>query len=164
MAQQKNISFDTHVDGGVPDRLVGDPLRLRQVLTNLLGNAIKFTETGQVVIEVEKDPAAEKPGHLRFALTDTGIGIGPEKLANVFSAFTQADSSTTRKYGGSGLGLAIVERLVGLMGGRVWAESTLGQGSTFFFTAQFELHDGRAGDQAAPRNLRGLRILIADDN
>jgi PAS domain S-box-containing protein len=163
-ADEKQLELAIRIAPGVPTGLVGDPLRLRQVLTNLLGNAIKFTETGQVVIEVEKDPAAEKPGHLRFSLMDTGIGIGPEKLANIFSAFTQADSSTTRKYGGSGLGLAIVERLVGLMGGRVWAESTLGQGSTFFFTAEFELHDGRAGDHAAPDNLGGLRILIADDN
>jgi PAS domain S-box-containing protein len=164
-ADEKQLELAIRFAPGVPTRLVGDPLRLRQVLTNLLGNAIKFTETGEVIVDVEKDSTAEKPGHLRFAVSDTGIGIGPEKLANVFSAFTQADSSTTRKYGGSGLGLAIVERLVGLMRGRVWAESTPGQGSTFFFTAEFELDDARpADDHAAPRDLGGLRILIADDN
>ena len=163
-ADEKQLELAIRFAPGVPVRLVGDPLRLRQVLTNLLGNAIKFTETGEVIIAVEKDPNAEKPGHLRFAVSDTGIGIGPEKLANIFSAFTQADSSTTRKYGGSGLGLAIVERLVGLMRGRVWAESTPGRGSTFFFTAEFELDDTHAGDHTAPHNLGGLRILIADDN
>src|SRR5579872_2366778 len=163
-ADEKQLELAIRITPGVPTRLVGDPLRLRQVLTNLLGNAIKFTEAGEVVINIEKDPVNARPGHLQFAVSDTGIGIGPEKLSNVFSAFTQADSSTTRKYGGSGLGLAIVERLVGLMHGQVWAESTPGKGSTFFFTAEFELDDARTGEQAARHNLSGLRILIADDN
>ena len=150
----------------VPTRLVGDPLRLRQVVTNLIGNAIKFTDAGEVAIVIEQDPSSEKPGHLRFAVSDTGIGIGADKLANIFSAFTQADSSTTRKYGGSGLGLAIVERLVGLMGGRVWAESTPGKGSTFFFTAHFEIDNARADAHpiASMPDLAGMRILITDDN
>jgi two-component system sensor histidine kinase/response regulator len=139
---------------------------LRQVLTNLVGNAIKFTDAGEVAIAVEPDPASENPGHLRFAVSDTGIGIGEDKLANIFSAFTQADSSTTRKYGGSGLGLTIVERLVGLMGGRVWAESAPGRGSTFFFTAYFEMENPRADGApiSSMPNLNGMKVLVTDDN
>ena len=108
--------------------LIGDPLRLRQVLINLVGNAIKFTEQGEVVLTVENDPEADQPGALRFIVRDTGIGIAAEKLETIFESFTQADSSTTRKYGGSGLGLAIVRRLVELMGGRIWATSQPGIG------------------------------------
>ncbi len=164
-ADEKQLELAIRFAPNVPTRLVGDPLRLRQVVTNLIGNAIKFTDAGEVAIVIEQDPS-EKPGHLRFAVSDTGIGIGADKLANIFSAFTQADSSTTRKYGGSGLGLAIVERLVGLMGGRVWAESTPGKGSTFFFTAHFEIDNARSDAHpiASMPNLAGLKILVTDDN
>ncbi len=136
------------------------------MVTNLIGNAIKFTDAGEVAIAIEPDPASENPGHLRFAVSDTGIGIGEDKLANIFSAFTQADSSTTRKYGGSGLGLTIVERLVGLMGGRVWAESAPGRGSTFFFTAYFEMENPRADGApiSSMPNLSGMKVLVTDDN
>src|SRR5439155_1954442 len=101
---------------GVPDQLIGDPLRLRQILVNLLGNAVKFTEIGQVVLTVAEAPGSDNPGELLFTVADTGIGIAPDKLQHVFSNFIQADSSTTRKYGGSGLGLAIAKRLTELMG------------------------------------------------
>jgi len=165
-AEEKQLELAIRFVPNVPTRLVGDPLRLRQVVTNLIGNAIKFTDAGEVAIVIEQDPASEKPGHVRFAVSDTGIGIGADKLANIFSAFTQADSSTTRKYGGSGLGLAIVERLVGLMGGRVWAESTPGKGSTFFFTAHFEIDNARSDAHpiASMPDLAGLKILVTDDN
>jgi PAS domain S-box-containing protein len=165
-ADEKRLELAIRFAPNVPTLLVGDPLRLRQVVTNLIGNAIKFTDAGEVAILIEQDPSAKKPGRLRFAVSDTGIGIGADKLANIFSAFTQADSSTTRKYGGSGLGLAIVERLVGLMGGRVWAESTPGKGSTFFFTAHFEIDSARSDAHpiASTPDLAGLKILITDDN
>ena len=163
-ADEKELELAIRFAPDVPTRLVGDPLRLRQVVTNLIGNAIKFTDKGEVTIVVEHDSSSGKPGHLKFAISDTGIGIGVDKLANIFSAFTQADSSTTRKYGGSGLGLAIVERLVKLMNGRVWAESTPGKGSTFFFTAHFEIDNARADLHTPAPNLSGMKILVTDDN
>jgi PAS domain S-box-containing protein len=147
----------------LPTTLIGDALRLTQVLTNLVGNAIKFTEHGEVVIAVERDTQSRDPGALRFSISDTGIGIAPEKLTSVFSPFAQADSSTTRKYGGSGLGLAIVERLVHLMGGRVWVESEVGKGSIFHFTARFGVVPG-AADSLARTDLGGVRVLIMDGN
>jgi len=163
-ADEKELELAIRFAPEIATRLVGDPLRLRQVITNLIGNAIKFTDVGEVKIVVEQDPSLPTAGHLKFAISDTGIGIGADKLANIFSAFTQADSSTTRKYGGSGLGLAIVERLVGLMGGRVWAESTPGKGSTFFFTAHFGIDKASADSPAKVPNLAGMKILITDDN
>ncbi len=165
-ADEKQLELTIRFAPDVPNRLVGDPLRLRQVVTNLVGNAIKFTDAGEVALHVERDPSSDNPGHLRFSVSDTGIGIGADKLANIFSAFTQADSSTTRKYGGSGLGLTIVERLVGLMGGQVWAESVPGKGSTFFFSACFEIDHTRAAAASLPAmpDLTGMRILITDDN
>jgi two-component system sensor histidine kinase/response regulator len=147
----------------LPVSLLGDPLRLNQVLTNLVGNALKFTERGEVVVAIERDTQSRDPGALRFSVRDTGIGIAPEKLASIFSPFAQADSSTTRKYGGSGLGLAIVERLVHLMGGRVWVESEAGKGSTFHFTARFGVPQA-AADAPAPIDLGGVRMLFMDRN
>ena len=147
----------------LPATLIGDALRLNQVLTNLVGNAIKFTEHGEVVVAIERDTQSRDPGALRFSVSDTGIGIAPEKLTSIFSPFAQADSSTTRKYGGSGLGLAIVERLVRLMGGRVWVESEIGKGSTFHFTARFGVAPG-AADATARIDLGGVRVLIMDGN
>ncbi len=147
----------------LPAALIGDPLRLNQVLTNLIGNALKFTERGEVAIDVRRDTQSRDPGALRFSIRDTGIGIAPEKLGSIFSPFAQADSSTTRKYGGSGLGLAIVDRLVHLMGGRVWVESEVDRGSTFHFTARFGVPPA-AAEVPAPVDLSGLRVLVMDAN
>jgi two-component system, sensor histidine kinase and response regulator len=119
--------------------VVGDPARLRQVLMHLLGNAIKFTERGQVMLQVEKERQEGQKISLHVSVRDTGIGVPIDKLQLIFEAFVQADGSTTRKHGGTGLGLSISARLVEMMGGRIWVESELGQGSTFHFTATFEL-------------------------
>jgi PAS domain S-box-containing protein len=164
-AHGKGLELAARIEPGVPDYLVGDPLRLRQVLVNLLGNAVKFTELGQVVLTVARARDAESAGELTFTVADTGIGIPPDQIENIFSSFTQADSSTTRKFGGSGLGLSIVKRLADLMGGRITVESELGKGSKFSFTAPFGL---------APRvlvpakqvvlSLAGYRVLVVDDN
>jgi two-component system sensor histidine kinase/response regulator len=114
--------------------VVSDPVRVRQVLINLVGNALKFTERGEVVIGVTLTPPGKLENALHFTVRDTGIGIAPDKINLIFSAFSQADGSTTRKYGGTGLGLTITRRLIELMGGKVWVESQLGHGSTFHFT------------------------------
>ncbi len=164
-AHQKGLELACHIAEDVPTDVVGDPDRLRQVLVNLLGNAIKFTEAGEVVLRVVKDPYADGPGRLLFSISDTGIGIPADKLDAVFESFTQADASITRVYGGTGLGLSISKRLVELMGGRIWAESHVGRGSTFHFTVRFGIQT-----QPAPRppqlplDLRGKRVLIIDDN
>ncbi len=165
-AHAKGLELAVHLMPDVPRQLGGDPLRLRQILINLIGNAIKFTETGQVLLTVERDPAGDGPGALLFRVSDTGIGIATDKLDAVFSNFTQADSSTTRRYGGSGLGLAIAKRLVALMNGRIWAESELGMGSTFHFTARFEVSDApRAVEPSTVAlMLSGTRALVVDDN
>jgi PAS domain S-box-containing protein len=154
----------------VPTTLVGDFHRLRQVVVNLIGNAIKFTERGEVVLRVERAPAPE-PGAvdtaaewLHFSVRDTGIGISPEQQTRLFRAFSQADTSTTRKYGGTGLGLAISARIVGQMGGRIWLESEKDCGSTFHFTARFERAPGAEARRAERAELRGLRVLVVDDN
>jgi two-component system sensor histidine kinase/response regulator len=165
-AHAKGLELAVHLLPDVPRQLGGDPLRLRQILINLIGNAIKFTEAGQVVLTVERDPAGDGPSALLFSVSDTGIGIAADKLDAVFSNFTQADSSTTRRYGGSGLGLAIAKRLVGLMNGRIWVESELGTGSAFHFTTRFEI--GSAQLTLEPSTvtlmLSGIRALVVDDN
>ncbi|MBL8798247.1 MAG: response regulator [Planctomycetia bacterium] len=165
-ADQKGLELALRIAPQTPDGLVGDPIRLRQVLINLVANAIKFTERGEVVIEVEPDPERPVAGALHFKVRDTGIGIPRDKHQLVLQPFTQADGSTTRKYGGTGLGLTISTELVALMGGRLWIESELGQGSTFHFTARFELQQGSRvkwpGDKHA--RLRGCKVLIVDDN
>jgi len=168
-AYQKGLELAYQVTPDVPDPLVGDPGRLRQVVTNLVGNALKFTEEGEVVVEVSRSPEHNgRPDEiaLHFAVRDTGIGIPPEKQRAVFEAFTQADSSTTRKYGGTGLGLAISTRLVHLMGGKIWVESEVGRGSTFHFTARFAPGEksNRVSTQSEAARLRGLRVLVVDDN
>ena len=165
-AHEKGIELCVRFDGSLPPTLVGDSLRLRQVLTNLIGNAIKFTERGEVVVEVAPNPGQSNPGSLRFSVRDSGIGIPREMLPNIFSPFTQADSSTTRKYGGSGLGLAIVQRLVGLMGGQVWVESEFGNGSTFYFTVELGLPAATGVQALEPRgpDLSGVRALVVDDS
>ncbi|MFN3648771.1 MAG: PAS domain S-box protein [Armatimonadota bacterium] len=160
-AHEKGLELACHVHSDVPDTLFGDPARLRQVLYNLVGNAIKFTEQGEVVVEVE---TARRNGQvtLHFCVRDTGIGIPEDKLELIFEAFAQVDSSATRRYGGTGLGLTISAQLIELMGGRLWVESELGRGSTFHFTAEF----GREEEKAAPsrEGMQGLRVLVVDDN
>jgi PAS domain S-box-containing protein len=167
-AHEKGIELAVRFSGALPPALVGDSLRLRQVLTNLIGNAIKFTERGEVVVDVGHNPDQSNPGSLLFSVRDSGIGMPREMLPNIFSAFTQADSSTTRKYGGSGLGLTIVERLVALMGGRVWVESDLGTGSTFHFSVELGLPPAVANqrEKREPRRLAlsSVRVLVVDDN
>ncbi|MDH3590249.1 MAG: response regulator [Planctomycetota bacterium] len=161
-AHKIGIELAADVDCDVPDRLVGDPSRLRQVLINLLGNAIKFTEHGEVVIEVSTTPCDDGATTLRCAVRDTGIGIAEEKQRAIFSAFTQADGSTTRRYGGTGLGLAITTQLVELMHGSITLESTPGAGSTFAFTARL----GVPAEQPEPPrpSVDGCRVLVYDDN
>jgi PAS domain S-box-containing protein len=177
-ANAKKLELACHVPADVPDFLVGDPLRLRQVLLNLVGNAIKFTERGEVVVRVlASEPNGEGPSEtapltpggdidLHFTVSDTGIGIASDKLASIFDPFVQADSSTTRKYGGTGLGLSITARLVEMMGGRLWAESVPGEGSTFHFTVRLRLQD-RSPSRLLPRrplDVEGLEVLVVDDN
>jgi len=176
-AHEKGLEIAAHFAPGVPSALMGDPLRLQQVLANLVGNAIKFTERGEVVVTVEPDPEEPGPGNLRFVVVDTGIGIAPEKLTTIFSPFAQADSSTTRRYGGSGLGLAIVDRLVRLMGGTVRVESRPGEGSRFYFSVRFAAEPAPAavmkGNGAAQDGipaalssgaLAGVCVLVAGEN
>ncbi len=164
-AHGKGLELACHVVPDVPHSVVGDPVRLRQILVNLVENAIKFTEKGEVVIRVENDLEAKEAGSLLFSVSDTGIGVPANKLEAIFKSFTQADSSTTRQYGGTGLGLTISKRLVELMGGRIWAESKVGEGSTFYFTAQFGVQTGER-KRALPLSvdLKGMKALIVDDN
>ncbi|MGD0404514.1 MAG: ATP-binding protein [Candidatus Acidiferrales bacterium] len=145
-AKQKGLELDWHSGPDVPESVVGDPTRLRQVLINLVGNAIKFTEHGRIVVGVQTREISQESVELHFRIQDSGIGIASDKQEMIFEAFTQADSSTTRKYGGTGLGLSITSRLVELMGGKIWVESVPGQGSTFHFTAKFGLPHGPALD------------------
>jgi two-component system, sensor histidine kinase and response regulator len=164
-AHSKGLELIARVPPDVPERLIGDPLRLRQILTNLLGNAIKFTDCGEIVLEVNNLDRLDTSVEVNFSVADTGIGIPPDKLDSIFSDFTQADSSTTRKYGGTGLGLAIAHRLVGLLGGQISVESEPGKGSSFSFTARFDLVPGaKARAASAALDLTGSRVLIADDN
>ena len=144
----------------------GDPGRLRQILINLLGNAIKFTPQGEVVLRVTAEATTPPDVVLHFAISDTGVGIPLDRQQSVFEAFTQADGSTTRAYGGTGLGLTISAQLVHLMGGRVWVESAVGKGSTFHFTAGFGAADASRAVAAVADviDLRDLRVLVVDDN
>ncbi|MDG4562661.1 MAG: response regulator [Candidatus Competibacter sp.] len=164
-AHDKGLELLFHVPGGIPQRLRGDPLRLGQILINLLNNAIKFTEHGQIGVTVR---LLEQVGHrvrLRFEVRDTGIGMNPEQSARLFQAFTQADGSITRKYGGTGLGLTICKRLVELMGGAIGVESTPGAGSIFTFTARFGLGETAwSARRALPAVFDGMRTLVVDDN
>ncbi|WP_437674036.1 response regulator [Sorangium sp. So ce131] len=189
-AHEKRLELAFQVGPEVPEALVGDPLRLRQVIVNLVSNAVKFTDAGEVLVRAsidsrvpftpEEEGGAEgvsSPGLysgealgdvvvLHVRVIDTGIGIAPEKQRLVFDAFAQADGSTTRKYGGTGLGLTICARLVEMMGGKIWIESELGKGSTFHFTLQLRALDGAARSRRPdlPDELLGTRVLIADDN
>jgi two-component system, sensor histidine kinase and response regulator len=136
-AHQKSLQIQASIGADVPESMLGDPTRLRQVLLNLIGNAIKFTDHGRVFVEARVERHVDSEIMLRFSVKDTGIGIPPGKEACIFEPFRQADGSTTRKHGGTGLGLAICSRLVEMMGGRIWVESELGAGSTFYFTGLF---------------------------
>jgi signal transduction histidine kinase/DNA-binding response OmpR family regulator len=160
-ACQKGLELLCRISPHVPERLLGDPFRLRQVLTNLLGNAVKFTEKGQVLLTVE--PGESTAGEILLALSvaDTGVGISIEEQRHVFEPFTQADGSTTRRYGGTGLGLAICARLVEMMDGTIWVDSTPGQGSTFHFTTRLRLSQAPSSAHAS---FPGVRALVADDN
>jgi PAS domain S-box-containing protein len=169
-AHEKGLVLVCEIETSVSNDLVGDPTRLRQVLLNLLGNAIKFTQAGRVFLKVEPGGDRLVPTALRFTVSDTGIGIAAEKLGQVFERFTQADSSTTRRFGGSGLGLTISKRLVELMGGRIWVESEVGKGSMFGFALPFEIWAEANRPAATPAGmgseapLPALRILLAEDS
>jgi two-component system, sensor histidine kinase and response regulator len=164
-AHQKGLELAYDADPEVPAQLVGDPGRLRQILVNLVGNAIKFTHQGEVLVKIERLARDAGDVELHFKVKDTGIGIPLEKHGLLFQAFSQADSSTTRKYGGTGLGLAISARLVGLMAGKIWLESSEGQGSTFHFTARFVAAEAKPhASPSVKTELQGLPVLVVDDN
>ena len=165
-AHQKGLELVVDVAPAVPRMLKGDPGRLRQILVNLLGNAIKFTHRGEVVLRVTEESATGEDVVLHFAVSDTGVGIPLDRQKSVFEAFTQADGSVTRRYGGTGLGLTIASQLVELMGGRIWVESEAGTGSTFHFTASFAVVTSRAVVAGVPDavDLRALPVLVVDDN
>ncbi|MBV9084537.1 MAG: response regulator [Acidobacteriaceae bacterium] len=165
-ADEKHLEFACDIDPRLPDAMVGDPGRLRQVIVNLVGNAIKFTERGEIVVRVTEDHKENEHVVIHFSVSDTGIGIPQEKLARIFQAFTQADGSTTRKYGGTGLGLTISRQLVENMGGRIWVESEVGKGSTFHFTVRLGF---RSAIHSKPvpadfTGIEGLQVLVVDDN
>jgi len=163
-AHVKGLELFADIHHAVPPVLIGDPGRLRQILVNLAGNAIKFTEAGEVVVAVEVEAQNEESVMLHFAVRDTGIGIPKDRQQKIFEAFSQADSSTTRKYGGTGLGLSISTRLVALMGGRIWIESEEGRGSVFHFTARMGIGPAQIADRSYDVDLTGLPVLVVDDN
>lgn len=161
-AHEKNLELATYIAPDVPTFLIGDPVRLRQIIINLLGNAIKFTEKGEVILRITLD---QSPSCLRFAISDTGIGIPADKMDKLFESFSQVDSSTTRKYGGTGLGLAISKKLADLMHGQILVESQLGVGSTFYFTANFAIQSQPIANKKLPLpDLKNMEVLVVDDN
>ena len=162
-AQQQGLSLTRRVATNIPEHLKGDPTRLRQVLSNLISNAIKFTHEGSVGLTIEPLSITDSRVELRFQVTDTGMGIAPEALASIFDSFRQADGSTTRKYGGTGLGLAISEQLVEMMGGAIRVSSTVGAGSTFDFTATFETADEDAPSAASELDGKRFLVVSTDD-
>ncbi len=163
-AQEAGLEFVCQVEPEVPNQVIGDPGRLRQILINLVGNALKFTAKGEVSVEVGLEHIEAGCASVRFAVRDTGIGIPAEKQALLFQSFTQADSSTTRQYGGTGLGLAISKLLSEMMGGRIGVTSVEGNGSTFWFTANFEIDTSVPAGSTHSSPLKGLRVLAVDDN
>jgi signal transduction histidine kinase/CheY-like chemotaxis protein len=164
-AHEKALELTCHIDPQIPEYVVGDSGRLRQVLVNLVGNAVKFTSQGEVMVQLKLNSLRNHDLGVQFSVTDTGIGIPAEKHSFVFEAFAQADGSTTRNYGGTGLGLAISSRLVTLMGGRIWLESAVGKGSTFFFTTEFKIEETRISNIGTKNPaLVGIPVLVVDDN
>jgi signal transduction histidine kinase/DNA-binding response OmpR family regulator len=166
-ADEKDLELLCDVSPQIPDMVTGDSGRLRQILLNLIGNALKFTSAGEIALKVQLDSIEEKTSTLHFIVSDTGIGIAREKLQSIFSSFNQADTSTTREFGGTGLGLTISRRLVEMMGGKIWVESKMGVGSQFHFCVQFGTamnQSSRISDSPATAHLRGVRVLIVDDN
>ena len=162
-ASQKGLDLSCRIQPSVPEFLVADPTRLRQILVNLVGNAIKFTGRGEVRIQVKLNSESESEVGLHFAVSDTGIGIPKDKQQLIFDSFSQADGSTTRRFGGTGLGLAISSQLVGLMGGRIWVESVVGEGSTFHFVIRAGRADPRV-EVPAPEALEGVRVMVIDED
>jgi two-component system sensor histidine kinase/response regulator len=163
-ATDKGLELLAHVAPGIPQFLIGDPLRLGQVLINLVSNAVKFTERGEIVVSVAMLEHTGEKCQLRFSVRDTGIGMTREQAAKLFRPFTQADMSTTRKYGGTGLGLTVCRRLVELMGGQIWLDSEPGAGTTFTFTVWLGIGQQKGQGKVVPERLRALRALIVDDN
>ena len=163
-AHDKGLEFLAHVAPGIPDYLLGDPLRLGQILTNFVNNAVKFTEHGEIRLAIELLERTGGKVQLKFSVRDTGIGMTHEQSAKLFQPFTQADMSTTRKHGGTGLGLSISRRLVELMGGRTWVESEPGVGSTFYFTVWLGIGHAKESGKSTPEKLSRLHVLVVDDN
>ncbi|MBF0621229.1 MAG: transporter substrate-binding domain-containing protein [Magnetococcales bacterium] len=163
--REKGLELLTAFDGTAPDGLIGDPLRLGQILINLANNAVKFTEEGEIVVRVDPEEIQGDNVRLRFTVSDTGIGMTEEQVGRLFQSFSQADASTTRKYGGTGLGLTISKRLTEMMDGEIWVESTLGVGSRFIFTANFGISDEMPSACPVPApDVRGLHVLVVDDS
>ncbi|MFC1508885.1 ATP-binding protein [Candidatus Omnitrophota bacterium] len=170
---EKNLEFSYNLMQGVPTSIIGDPDALQRVIINLIGNAVKFTEKGVISLLIENEPDGSGAGHLRFSVSDTGVGIPDEKLGLIFERFTQADSSVTRKYGGTGLGLSISKKMVELMGGKIWVESTVGHGSSFIFCIPFDVSDIKdnsiSSDELHKKDTidvtdkRALNILLVED-
>ncbi len=163
-AHEKGLEFLAHVAPGLPEVLLGDPLRLGQILTNFVNNAVKFTEQGEIRLEIEQVERTGEKVQLKFSVRDSGLGMTKEQAAKLFQPFTQADMSTTRKHGGTGLGLTICRRLVELMGGRIWLESEPGVGSTFYFTVWLGVGSVAGTGKIVPEKLSQLRVLVVDDN
>ena len=163
-AHDKGLEFLAHVAPGIPEHLLGDPLRLGQILTNLVNNAVKFTERGEIRLDIELVERTGEKVQLKCSVRDTGIGMTPEQSARLFQPFTQADMSTTRKHGGTGLGLTICRRLVDLMGGRIWLESAPDAGTTFSFTVWLGVGSATGVGRIVPEKFGRLRVLIVDDN
>jgi PAS domain S-box-containing protein len=161
-AHQKGIELINRLDSEVPDLIIGDPVRLTQIIVNLIGNAIKFTEKGEIVVHARKEAEDGGEINLRFTVSDTGIGIPEDRQKAIFEAFTQADGSSTRKYGGTGLGLSISSQLVAMMGGQIWVQSRPGEGSTFGFTASFGFRPRTEDSEMI--NLLNMPVIIVDDN
>ena len=163
-ANEKGLELACHISPDVPSAVIGDPHRLHQIILNLISNAIKFTDSGSVMVWVKPDPELPLPGAIRFSVSDTGIGIPSDKLVSIFESFTQAHASTTRMYGGTGLGLAISKRLAERMAGRIWVKSALGEGSTFHCCVQLAVPSSPTlTNNSTPLNLHGIRTLVVDD-
>lgn len=164
-ATEKGLELACRVSPALPERLIGDPSRLRQIIVNLVGNAIKFTDSGEIVVEVDSEAFDDKSVQLHFSVRDTGIGIQPKKQKMIFEEFSQADTSTTRRFGGTGLGLTICKQLVHLMKGKIWVESAVGKGTTFHFTVNMKVADEQPSTSLFKlESLRGVRTLVVDDN